>query len=305
VHGAYADDSSWSKITPLLQAEGFRVTAVGNPLTSFADDVAATKRALAAQDGPTLLVGHSYGGVVITEAGNDPKVVSLVYLAAFAPDGGQSIGDISKAFPKPAGLDQVQPQPGGFLLLSQKGIEDDFAQDLPAPEKAKLVAAQLKTAGSIFEAKPATAAWRSKPTWYVVATNDRMIDPAQEKRMAKQINAKTTMLPASHVVMLSHPKEVASVIGEAATARQAEGFVEVLNRVAREGYTEWQVNGTQSVLGKTFAPFGLISGKVFQEFDLIHLQGNLLFWGARHVDGRGFDSEQNRPTNLQIPLTRR
>jgi len=134
VHGAFADDSSWSKVVPLLKAKGFHVTTAGNPLTSFADDVAAAKRAIAAQDGPTVLVGHSYGGVVITEAGNDPKVVSLVYVAAFAPDAGQSIGEISQAFAKPAGADQVQPQPGGFLLLSQKGIEEDFAQDLRPAE---------------------------------------------------------------------------------------------------------------------------------------------------------------------------
>jgi pimeloyl-ACP methyl ester carboxylesterase len=181
VHGAFADDSSWSKIVPLLKAKGFRVTTAGNPLTSFADDVAATKRAIAAQDGPTFLVGHSYGGVVITEAGNDPKVVSLVYVAAFAPDAGQSIGEISQAFAKPAGADQLQPQPDGFLLLSQKGIEEDFAQDLTPAEKARLVAAQPKTSGAIFEAKPTAAAWRAKPAWYVVSSNDRMIDPEQEK----------------------------------------------------------------------------------------------------------------------------
>jgi len=197
VHGAFADDSSWSKIVPLLKAKGFRVTTAGNPLTSFADDVAATKRAIAEQDGPTVLVGHSYGGVVITEAGNDPKVVSLVYVAAFAPDAGQSIGEISQAFAKPAGADQLQPQPGGFLLLSQKGVEEDFAQDLTSTEKAHLVAAQ-------------------QPVWYVVSSNDRMIDPEQEKSMAKQIKAKATVLPSSHVAMLSHPAEVAKVIEEAA-----------------------------------------------------------------------------------------
>ena len=216
VHGAFADDSSWSKIVPLLKAKGFRVTTAGNPLTSFADDVAATKRAIAAQDGPTVLVGHSYGGVVITEAGNDPKVASLVYIAAFAPDAGQSIGEISQAFAKPAGADQLQPQPDGFLLLSQKGIEEDFAQDLTPTEKAHLVAAQPKTAGAIFEAKPTAAAWRGKPVWYVVSSNDRMIDPEQERSMAKQIKAKATVLPSSHVAMLSHPAEVAKVIEEAA-----------------------------------------------------------------------------------------
>src|SRR5713101_1084232 len=218
VHGAFADDSSWSKIVPLLKAKGFRVTTAGNPLTSFADDVAATKRAIAAQDGPTVLVGHSYGGVVITEAGNDPKIASLVYVAAFAPDAGQSIGEISKAFPKPAGLDELRPQADGFLLLSPKGIQEDFAQDLTASEKALLVAVQRQTAGTIFEAKPTAAAWRSKPSWYVVSTNDRMIAPEQEKAMAAQIKAKTTVLPASHVVMLSHPTAVAKAIEEAAAA---------------------------------------------------------------------------------------
>src|SRR6185295_11795819 len=186
----------------------------------FDDDLAAANRTIAAQNGPTVLVGHSYGGVVITEAGNDPKVVSLVYLAAFAPDAGRSIGEISQGFDKPAGLDQLQPQPDGFLLLSQKGIEEDFAQDLTAPEKAHLVAAQPKTSGSIFEAKPTAAAWRAKPAWYVVSSNDRMIDPEQEKSMATQIKAKATVLPSSHVAMLSHPTEVAKVIEEAAANGQ-------------------------------------------------------------------------------------
>jgi pimeloyl-ACP methyl ester carboxylesterase len=189
VHGAFADDSSWSKVMPLLRAKGFNVTAVGNPLTSFDADLAAAKRTIAAQNGPTVLVGHSYGGIVITEPGNDPKVVSLVYVAAFAPDAGRSIGEISKGFAKPAGLDQLQPQPDGFLLLSQKGIEEDFAQDLTPAEKARLVAAQPKTAGSIFEAKPSAAAWRSKPAWYVVASNDRMIDPEQREAFNRALAA--------------------------------------------------------------------------------------------------------------------
>jgi pimeloyl-ACP methyl ester carboxylesterase len=220
VHGAFADDSSWSKVTPLLEAKGFHVTLAGNPLTSFADDVAATKKAIAAQDGPTVLVGHSYGGVIITEAGNDPKVVSLVYLAAFAPDAGQSIADISKRFAKPAGADQVQPQPNGFLLLSPQGIEEDFAQDLTTADKATLVATQPKTSGAIFEATPTTAAWRTKAAWYVVAANDRMIDPTQERSMAARINATVSELPSSHVVMVSHPQEVAAVIADAAAGRK-------------------------------------------------------------------------------------
>ncbi len=216
VHGAFADGSSWSKVIPLLQAKGFNVTSVQNPLTSFRDDVAATKRALAAQDGPVILVGHSYGGVVITEAGNDPKVVALVYVAAFAPDAGQSIVAISKNFPKPIGLDKVAPQPDGFLLLTPDGIETGFAQDLSKEEKALLTAVQPQTSGSIFAAEPTQAAWHSKPSWYIVASNDHMITPEQEASMAKQLKATTTTLPSSHAVMLSHPKEVAKVIEDAA-----------------------------------------------------------------------------------------
>jgi pimeloyl-ACP methyl ester carboxylesterase len=219
VHGAFADGSSWSKVIPLLQAKGFRVTAVGNPLTSFADDLAATKRAIAAQDGPTVLVGHSYAGVVITEAGNDSKVVSLVYVAAYAPDADETIGDLSKAFPRTAGLDQLQPQGDGYLLLSTKGIEEDFAQDLTPSDRALLMATQLQTNSSIFQAKPGAAAWRNKPAWYVVSSDDRMISPEQQTDMAKQIKATTTVLSASHAVMLSHPKEVAKVIEEAAAVR--------------------------------------------------------------------------------------
>jgi pimeloyl-ACP methyl ester carboxylesterase len=216
VHGAFANASSWSKVVPLLQAKGYRVTSVQCPLTSFKDDVDATKRAIAAQDGPVILVGHSYGGVVITEAGNDPKVVGLVYVAAFAPDAGQSIVDISKDYPKPIGLEKLVPQPDGFLLVSQEGIETAFAQDLSSEEQALLTASQPPTHGSIFVAQPTEAAWHSKPSWYVVAANDRMIAPEQEANMAKQIKATTTTLSSSHVAMLSHPEEVAKVIEDAA-----------------------------------------------------------------------------------------
>src|ERR1700757_3304824 len=142
VHGAFADGSSWSKVIPLLQARGFHVTSVEIPLTSFADEVAATKRAIAAEDGPVLLVGHSYGGLVITEAGNDPKVVGLVYVAAFAPDANQTITEISKPFPPPLGMSKLTPLPNGFLLLSPDGIDTAFAQDLSKEEKALLVAVQ-------------------------------------------------------------------------------------------------------------------------------------------------------------------
>ncbi len=216
VHGAFADGSSWSKVIPLLQTKGYKVTSVAIPLTSFKDDVAATKRALAAQDGPVILVGHSYGGVVITEAGNDPKVVGLVYVAAFAPDAGQSIVDVSKDFPKPLGLEKLVPQPDGFLLLSPDGIKSGFAQDLSKEEQNLLIAVQPDTSGSLFAAEPTEAAWHNKPSWYIVASNDHMITPENEVSMAKQIKATTTTLPSSHVVMLSHPNEVAKVIEDAA-----------------------------------------------------------------------------------------
>lgn len=218
VHGAFADGSSWSKVILLLQTKGYKVTSVANPLTSFKDDVTATKRALAAQDGPVILVGHSYGGVVITETGNDPKVVGLVYVAAFVPDAGQSIAEISDGYPKPIGLEKLVPQPDGFLLLSPEGVETGFAQDLSKEERNLLTAVQPETSGSLFAAEPTVAAWRSKPSWYIVASEDRMIDPGQEANMAKKINATITTLPSSHVVMLSHPLEVATVIEEAAAS---------------------------------------------------------------------------------------
>jgi pimeloyl-ACP methyl ester carboxylesterase len=216
VHGAWADGSSWSKVIVLLQAKGYNVTAVQIPLTSFKEDVDATKRAIAAQDGPLILVGHSYGGVVITEAGNDPKVAGLVYIAAFAPDAGQSITDISKDYPKPIGLDKLLPQADGFLLVSPDGIQTAFAQDLSSQEKSLLTAVQPPTHGSLFGAQPTQAAWRTKPSWYVVASNDHMIAPEQEAAMAKKMGATTTTLSSSHVAMLAHAEEVARVIEDAA-----------------------------------------------------------------------------------------
>jgi pimeloyl-ACP methyl ester carboxylesterase len=148
VHGAFADGSSWSKVIPLLQAKGLHVTSVAIPLPSFADDVAATKRATAARVGPVILVGHSYGGVVITEAGNDQRVVGLVYVAAFAPDADQSITDISKPFPPPLGLSKVIPQPDGFPLLSPEGIDTASAQDFTKGDKTLLIAVRPQTAGA-------------------------------------------------------------------------------------------------------------------------------------------------------------
>jgi pimeloyl-ACP methyl ester carboxylesterase len=216
VHGAWADGSCWSKVITLLQAKGFHVVAVQNPLTSLDDDVAATKRIIALQDGPVILVGHSYAGVVITEAGNDPKVVGLVYVAAFAPKEGESINSVSKPYP-PAPLgSELRPDAQGFLTATRKGIAEDMAQDLTEREQEILTATQGETAAAVFGATVTTAAWRSKPSWAVIAGNDRAIPPELEKDEAASIRATSITLPSNHLAMLSHPREVAELIEQAA-----------------------------------------------------------------------------------------
>jgi len=216
VHGAWADGSCWSRVIALLQAKGFHVVAVQNPLTSLADDVAATKRIIALQDGPVILVGHSYAGVVITEAGNDPKVVGLVYVAAFAPGEGESINSVSKPYP-PAPLgSELRPDAQGFLTATPKGIAEDMAQDLTGSDQEILTATQGQTAAAVFGATVTTAAWKSKPSWAVIAGNDRAIPPELEKDEAAAIKATSITLPANHLVMLSHPREVAELIEQAA-----------------------------------------------------------------------------------------
>jgi len=216
VHGAWADGSCWSKVITLLQAKGFHVVAVQNPLTSLDDDVAATKRIIALQDGPVILVGHSYAGVVITEAGNDPKVVGLVYVAAFAPKEGESINSVSKPYP-PAPLgSELRPDAQGFLTATRKGIAEDMAQDLTEREQELLTATQGETAAAVFGATVTTAAWRSKPSWAVIAGNDRAIPPELEKDEAASIRATSITLPSNHLAMLSHPREVAELIEQAA-----------------------------------------------------------------------------------------
>jgi pimeloyl-ACP methyl ester carboxylesterase len=217
VHGAWANSSSWSKVIPLLQAQGLHVVAVQMPLTSLADDVATTLRAIALQDGPVLLVSHSYGGAVITEAGNDPKVSGLVYVAAFAPNDGEAVGEMGKDFPTPPGLSELRPDQGGFLTLTAKGIVEDFAQDLPFAETQVMTATQGPTNGAALGGKITRAAWKTKPSWYVISENDRMISPDFERAMARQIKAKSVSLRSSHVPMLSHPVDVAQFIGDAAS----------------------------------------------------------------------------------------
>jgi pimeloyl-ACP methyl ester carboxylesterase len=216
VHGAWADGSSWSKVIPLLEAKGLHVVAVQIPLTSFSDDISATQRAIALEDGPVLLVGHSYGGAVITEAGNDPKVAGLVYVSAVAPDKGESAFGLITSVPTPIGA-ELRPDKSGFLTLTPKGIAEDFAQDLSANEIAILTATQVPTSVTAMKGEITVPAWKSKPSWYVIAANDRAISPDLEAAQAKKIGAVTTTVPSSHVIMLAQPSKVADVIVEAAS----------------------------------------------------------------------------------------
>jgi pimeloyl-ACP methyl ester carboxylesterase len=220
VHGAFADGSSWNGIIPLLQAAGLNVVAVQNPLTSLADDVAATKRAIALQKGPVVLVGHSWAGTVITEAGEDDRVKALVYVAAFAPAPGQTTNDLGKGYPPPPGLANPIVDASGFLTLSPEAIAEHLAPDAP-PEVANLLAVtQGPTRGAVFDEPVDVAAWQDKPSWFIVAEQDHMIDPGLERDMAKKIGAHVTSLPTSHVPMVSRPQDVAQVIIGAAEAIQ-------------------------------------------------------------------------------------
>jgi pimeloyl-ACP methyl ester carboxylesterase len=222
VHGAWADGSSWAKVIPLLQAKGIKVLGVQNPLTSLADDVAATKRVLLNATGPVVLVGHSWAGTVITEAGTDPKVKALVYVAAFANKEGQSGGDLVNAYPKTPALGTVWDDGHGFLRQTEQGMIDNFAHDLPKKEARILFVTQGALAASTFGDKVTVPAWKTVPSWYVVSANDRVIAPQMERDLAAMMKAKTTVLPSSHVSLLSHPREVAAVI-EDAVATVAKG----------------------------------------------------------------------------------
>lgn len=216
VHGAFADGSSWSKVVARLQAKGYNVIAVQNPLTSLADDVAATKRAIAQVEGPVLLVGHSYGGMVISEAGKDEKVAGLVYVAALVPEDGQSVVDVNAAMPTTGVEKEFQLSADGHLTLPQKAIDGYFAQDVSREERNLIFAAQGSWAAAATQQKVYDPAWESKPSWYIVAANDGMINPELERYKAKLINATTLELKTSHVPMISQPGKVAEFISSAA-----------------------------------------------------------------------------------------
>jgi pimeloyl-ACP methyl ester carboxylesterase len=221
VHGAFDDGSGWNKIVPSLFAKGLKVVSVQNPLSSLADDVAATRRVLDAQTGPVVLVGHSWGGMVITEIGTHPRVKSLVYVAAFAPDVGQSINDLTRGYPKASGLDHVVVDKDGFVTLSQEGISRHFAQDVPAAKQRLMAAVQGPIRAANFDEKVSAAAWSGKPSWFIVADQDRMIQPALQLDNARKIGATVVRAPASHVPQLSTPEAVTKAILQAAKAAQS------------------------------------------------------------------------------------
>jgi pimeloyl-ACP methyl ester carboxylesterase len=219
VHGAWADGSSWAEVIPLLQAAGLKVTSVQNPLTTLADSVAATRRALALQDGPTVLVAHSWSGTVISEVGTDPKVSALVYVAARAPDAGEDFVALSGKFPAGPVRAGVQAH-DGFTTISEAAFLKSFANGVE-PKKAKvLYAVQEPTAASLFGERTTAAAWHSKPSWYAVSKLDETINPDFERFLAKRMNATTIELEAGHLSLVSHPKEIAHLILAAAGRKQ-------------------------------------------------------------------------------------
>jgi len=216
VHGLYADASSWSEVIPLLQKAGLHVTAVQNPLTSLADDAEATRRVLALQDGPTVLVAHSYGGMVISQAGIDPKVSALVYVAARGPDAGEDYGALAGRYPAAPASAGLIKSADGYAQLSEAAFLKDFAGDVE-PAKAKtLYAVQGQASQSIFTARTTQAAWRVKPSWYAVSSQDRTINPSLQRFMANRMNAQTIEVAGSHLALISHPQEIAELILKAA-----------------------------------------------------------------------------------------
>src|SRR3954447_8540513 len=211
IHGLFADGSCWSGVIARLQAAGLNATAVQNPLTTLEESVAAVQRALALQDGPTVLVGHSFAGMIVTEAGVDPIVSALVYVAARAPDAGEDYTALAKTYPTPpasAGL----VWSNGYAKLKEEAFLRDFAGDLPAARARLLYAVQGPISDKLFTGRTTQAAWRSKPSWYAVSTEDRTIDPTLERFMAKRMGARTIELKASHLSLISHPDEITRLI---------------------------------------------------------------------------------------------
>jgi pimeloyl-ACP methyl ester carboxylesterase len=219
VHGAFVDQTSWQPVADILTKKGYNVTLVENPLTSLAADVDATKQALAKQVGKTVLVGHSWGGIVITQAGNDPKISALVYVSAFAPDVGQSLAALAKSGPATEGGAAIHPDDKGNLTIDPKVFPSAVAADLPPHIAESLANHQLPLNHTAFEAPVDTAAWQNKPTFYVISTKDKVIAPDAQRYFANKIKAQITEVAGSHASLVVHAKEVAAVIEKASLAK--------------------------------------------------------------------------------------
>jgi pimeloyl-ACP methyl ester carboxylesterase len=216
VHGGFVDGSGWQGVYALLKKDGYSVSIVQNPTISLADDVAVTKRTLAGQNGPTILVGHSYGGVVITEAGNDPNVAGLVYIAAFAPDKGESVSALIKNPPPGAPVPPIMPPQDGYLFLDRARFRDSFAGDV-APDAAAFMAdSQVPWGLEALNGAVSEPAWRTKPSWYLVSTDDRMIPPDAQRAMSKRAGSTVVEAKGSHAVYVSQPQAVVAIITKAA-----------------------------------------------------------------------------------------
>jgi len=218
VHGGFVDGSGWEGVHEILSNEGWDVAVVQNPTTSLADDVAATKRVVAAQKGPSILVGHSYGGVVVTEAGTDPKVAGVVYIAAFAPDRGESVASLIKDPPPGAPVPPILPPQDGFLLLDKAKFAASFAADVAPAKAAFMAASQVPWGLDALNGAVTSPAWKTKPSWYLVAQDDHMIPPPAQRAMAQRAGSTVVEVPGSHAVYVSQPRAVADLITKAATA---------------------------------------------------------------------------------------
>jgi pimeloyl-ACP methyl ester carboxylesterase len=218
VHGGFVDGSGWQGVHDLLKKDGYNVTIVQNPTISLADDVAFTKRVLAAQSGPAILVGHSYGGVVVTEAGNDPTVAGLVYIAAFAPDKGESVNALIKNPPPGAPVPPILPPQDGYLLLDRTKFRASFAADVSADMAAFMADSQVPWGLEALNGAVTEPAWKSKPSWYLVSTEDKMIPPDAQRAMSKRAGATVVEAKGSHAIYVSQPQAVAAIVAKAAHA---------------------------------------------------------------------------------------
>ena len=216
VHGAFVDGSGWEAVYTILKKQAYHASIVQNPTITLADDVAATMRVIDAQDGPVILVGHSYGGVVITEAGNHPKIAALVYVAAFAPDAGESVAVLIKDPPPDAPMPPILPPQNGFLLLDKAKFHESFAADVEAGKAAFMAESQVPWGVGAFGSPVSEPAWKTKPSWYLVATEDRTIPPPAQRLMSARAGSTVIEIPASHAVYISQPDAVAALIEMAA-----------------------------------------------------------------------------------------